>query len=240
MESQRCARHTPRAQRAPPNFEHAKGPVTLPKIRVNAWITHKFRVLCPCSTGRRRHCARTAYEKMNRSPRWFGGTFPALLFRMCCVSTAYQWRMGGAHAAHMAHEWQCYCVWRRAWEPDNCVSTAQVAYAQRTAYVRAPINAILRRMAGVCTAYGLRTCRTYKYSPFFFAESFYLRGGKGENCECDRESKCHALIQSADEEAEGEIRRHKTRPLLMRHRFGLQFRCMHPMTRTSRVMLKTL
>ena len=62
VESQRCARHTPRAQRAPPNFEHAKGPVTLPKIRVNAWITHKFRVLCPCSTGRRRHCARTAYE----------------------------------------------------------------------------------------------------------------------------------------------------------------------------------
>ena len=167
---------------------------------------------------------------MNRyavgSPRWFGGTFPALLFRMCCVSTAYQWRMGGAHAAHMAHEWQCYCVWRRAWEPDNCVSTAQVAYAQRTAYVRAPINAILRRMAGVCTAYGLRTCRTYKYSPSFFAESFYLRGSKGENCECDRESKCHALIQSADEEAEaeGEIRRHKTRPLLMRHRFGLQFK----------------
>ena len=69
----------------------------------------------PCSTGRRCHCARTAYGKMNiyavRSPRWFGGTCPALLFRMYCVSTAYQWRMGDAHAAHMAHEWRCHCVW---------------------------------------------------------------------------------------------------------------------------------
>ena len=159
-----------------------------------------------------------------------GATISHVL-RINCVSMAHGWCTCGA---------QCYCVWRRAWEPDNCVSTAQVAYAQRTAYVRAPINAILRRMAGVCTAYGLRTCRTYKYSPFFFAESFYLRGSKGENGECDRESKCHALIQSADKEAEGEIRRHKTRPLLMRHRFGLQLRCMHPTTRSSRVMLKTL
>ena len=51
---------------------------------------------------------------------------------MCCVWTAYQWRMDYAHVAHMTHEWRCHCVWCRVGEPDNCVSTAQVAYAQRT------------------------------------------------------------------------------------------------------------
>ena len=121
--------------------------------------------LCPCSTGRRCHGAHTAYEKNNRyaarSPRWFGGTSPALLFRMCCVSTAYQWRMGDAHAAY---EWRCHCVWCRAWELDHCVFTAQVAYAQRTSHERAAVNAILWRMAGVCIAHGLRTCRTYEYT----------------------------------------------------------------------------
>ena len=86
------------------------------------------------ATGRRCHGAHTAYEKNNRyaarSPRWFGGTSPALLFRMCCVSTAFQWRMGNAHAAHLAYEWRCHCVWCRVWELDNCVFTAQVAYAR--------------------------------------------------------------------------------------------------------------
>ena len=133
--------------------------------------------MCSCSTGRRCHSARTAYEKMNRyaakSPRRFGGTSPALPFRMCCVSTAYRWRMGDAHAAHMAYEWRCHCVWCRVWELDHCVFTAQVAYAQRTSHVRAAVNAILWRMAGVCTAHGLRTCRTYKYI------SLYV------SCECD-------------------------------------------------------
>ena len=124
--------------------------------------------LCLCSTGRRCHGAHTAYEKNNRyaarSPRWCGGTSPALLFRMCCVSTAYQWRMGDAHAAHMAYEWRCHCVWCRVWELDHCVFTAQVAYAQRTSHERAAVNAILWRMAGVCIAHGLRTCRTYEYT----------------------------------------------------------------------------
>ena len=66
-----------------------------------------------CSTGRRCHCARMAYVRnneqirSNRSPIWFGGTSSALLFRMCCVSVAYQWRMGDAHAAHMAHKGPC-------------------------------------------------------------------------------------------------------------------------------------
>ena len=87
------------------------------------------------------------YEKMNRyaakSPRWFDGTSPVLLFRMCCVSTAYRWRMGDAHAAHMAHEWRCHCVWCRVLELDHCVFTAQVAYAQHTSHIRAAINAIL-------------------------------------------------------------------------------------------------
>ena len=91
-------------------------------------------------------------------------TSPALLFRMCCVSTAYQWRMGDAHAAHMAYEWRCHCVWSRVWELDHCVFTAQVAYAQRTCHEGAAVNAILWRMAGVCTAHGLRTCQTYEYT----------------------------------------------------------------------------
>ena len=126
------------------------------------------RILCPCFTDRRCHGAHTAYEKINRyaarSPRWFGGTSPAPLFRMCCVSTAYQWRMGDAHAAHIAYEWRCHCVWCRVWELDHCVFTAQVAYAQRTSHERAAVNAILWRMTGVCTAHGLRTCRTYEYT----------------------------------------------------------------------------
>ena len=86
-----------------------------------------------------------------RSPRWFGGTSSALLFRMCCVSTAYRWRMGDAHATHMAYEWRFHCVWCRVWELDHCVFTAQVAYARRTSHVRAAVNAIRWRMAGVCT-----------------------------------------------------------------------------------------
>ena len=49
---------------------------------------------------------------------------------------------GGAYAAHMAHEWQCYCIWQGAWEPDY-VSTVQAEYAQHTAHVRAAINMIL-------------------------------------------------------------------------------------------------
>ena len=126
--------------------------------------------LCPCSTGRRCHGARMAYVKINRyavrSLRWFGGTSPVLLFRMCCVSTAYQWRMGDAHAAHMAYEWRCHCVWCRVWEPDHCVSTAQVAYAQRTSHVRAAIKAVLWCMVGVCTAHGLRICLTCKYTSY--------------------------------------------------------------------------
>ena len=133
--------------------------------------------LCPCSTGRRCHGARTAYEKNNRyaarSPRWFGGISPVLLFRMSCVSTAYGWRMDDAHAAHMAYEWRCHCVWCRVWELDHCVFTVQVAHTQRTSHVRAAVNAILWRMAGVCTAHELRTCRTYKYT------STYV------SCECD-------------------------------------------------------
>ena len=95
------------------------------------------------------HDARTAYVKMNRyalrSLRWFGGTFPALLFLMRCVSAAYQWHMGDAHAAHMAYEWRCHCLWCRVWDPDHCVTTVQVAYAQQTFHVRTtmagePIN----------------------------------------------------------------------------------------------------
>ena len=59
--------------------------------------------LCPFSTGRRCHSARTAYEKMNRyaarTPRRFGGTSPALLFRMHinCVSMAHGWCTCGAY-----------------------------------------------------------------------------------------------------------------------------------------------
>ena len=137
--------------------------------------------LCPCSTGRRCHSASAAYEKMNRYavglPRWFGGTSPALLFRMCCVSTTYRWRKGDAHAAHMAYEWRCHCASCRVWELDHCVFMTQVACAQRTSHVRAVVNAILWRMVGVCTAHGLRTCRTYKYT------SLYV------SCGCDI-SKC--------------------------------------------------
>ena len=102
----------------------------------------------------RRSCGVRKNEQIrSRSPRWFGGTSPALVSCMCCVSTTYQWRMGDAHAAHMAYERRCHCVWCRVWEPDHCVSTAQVAYAQRTPHVRAAINAILWRMAGVWRAY---------------------------------------------------------------------------------------
>ena len=94
----------------------------------------------------------TAYEKMNRyaarSP-WFGGTSPALLFRMCCVSTAYRWRMGNAHAAHMTYGWRCHCVCCRVWELDHGVFTVQVACAQRTSHVRSAVNAILWRMMGM-------------------------------------------------------------------------------------------
>ena len=110
-------------------------------------------------------------RKMNsyavRSPRGFGGTSPALLLRTCCVSTEFQWRMGDAHVAHMAHEWRCYCVWCRVWQPYHCVSTAQVAYAQHTSHVRAAINAILWRTRSVCTAHWLRTCGTYKYTSLY-------------------------------------------------------------------------
>ena len=61
-----------------------------------------------------------------RSPRWFGGTspVPVLLFRMCCVSTAYRWRMGDAHATHMAYEWRCHCAWCRVHE------NLTIAYSQ--------------------------------------------------------------------------------------------------------------
>ena len=104
---------------------------------------------------------------MNRyavgSPRWFGGTSPALLFCMCCVSTAYQWSMGDAHAAHKAHEWRCRRTWCRVWEPDHCVSTAQVSYAQHTSHIPA------RGDQRDSTAYDgrmYRTCRTYKYTSF--------------------------------------------------------------------------
>ena len=126
---------------------------------------------CPCSTDRQCHCARTAYEKMKRyavrSLRWFDGTSPELLFCMCCVPTTYQWHMGAAHAVHLANEWQCHCVWCRIWEPDQCISTAQVAYAQHTSHERVAINAILWSMASVCTAHGRRTCRTYKYTSLY-------------------------------------------------------------------------
>ena len=129
--------------------------------------------LCPCSTGRRCHGARTAYEKMNRyavrSPRWFGGTSPALLFHMCCVSTAYQWRMGDAHVAHMAHDWRCHCLWCRVWEPDHWVSPVQVAYTQGTSHILAAINAIIWRTVGICTVHGLPTCRTYKHTLYMWA-----------------------------------------------------------------------
>ena len=111
---------------------------------------------------------RRSYKKMNRyavrSPRWFGGTSPVLLFRMCCISTAYQWRMGDTHAAHMTYEWRCHCIWCHVREPNLCVSMAQVAYTQRTSHIGAAINVILWRMAGVCTAHGLRTCRTCKHT----------------------------------------------------------------------------
>ena len=125
-----------------------------------------FSILCPCSTGRRPHGAHSVYKNMNRyavrSLRWFGGTSPALLLCMCCVSTADQGHMGDAHAAHFAHEWWCHCIWCRVWEPDHYVSTPQVVYAQRTSHVCAAIIAILWRMTGMCTVHGLHTCRTNK------------------------------------------------------------------------------
>ena len=135
-------------------------------VSIPTLFRYQDTILCPCSTGRRCHGARTAYEKMNRytarSPRRFGGTFPALLFCMRCVSTAYRWCMGDAHAVHMAYEWRCHCIWCRLWELDHCVFMAQVAYAQRTSDVRAAVNTILWCTAGICTAHGLRMCRTYK------------------------------------------------------------------------------
>ena len=123
-------------------------------------------ILCPCSTGRRCHGARTAYEKMNRyaarSPRRFGGTSLALLFRMCCVSTAYLWRMNGdATAYDVAYENLTIGYSRRKWRMHSVHPT------------RAAVNAILWRVAGACTAHGLRTCRTYQYT------SLYM------SCECD-------------------------------------------------------
>ena len=114
-----------------------------------------------------------------RSPRSFAGTAPVLLFCMCCVSTAYQWRMGNVHAELMAYEWRCHCVCCRVWELDHGVFTVQVACAQHIYHVRASVNAILWRMVGVCIAHGLHTCRNNKYTSFLFYVS----------CDCDV-SKC--------------------------------------------------
>ena len=62
--------------------------------------------LCFCSTGQRCHCSQKAHKKLNRyavrSPRWFGGAYPVLLFRMCCASMAHRRRTCGVYGAWMA------------------------------------------------------------------------------------------------------------------------------------------
>ena len=68
----------------------------------------------------------------------------------CVAYQLYQWRIGDAHAAHMAYEWRWHCVWCRVWELDHCVFTAQVAYAQRTSHERAGVwRAYVQRMGCV-------------------------------------------------------------------------------------------
>ena len=135
---------------------------------------------------------------------------------------------GNATAYGVAHENRIIAYPQRKWR----MHSVQPTYARRSTRFYGVWRAYAKRMGCIHAA--------PRNTAHFFVESFYRRDSKGENCECDRESKCHALIQSADEEAEGEIRQHKTRPLLMRHSFGLQLRYMHPTTRTCRVMLKTL
>ena len=83
-------------------------------------------------------------------------------YYFACV--VYQLRINDTWVTHMRRIWRMNgdaTAYDVAYE-NHCVFTVQVAYAQRTSHERAAVNAILWRMAGVCTAHGLRTCRTYE------------------------------------------------------------------------------
>ena len=73
------------------------------------------------------------------------------------ITSSHVFRIYGVPMVHgwltwrMTHEWRRHCVWCSVWETDHCVSMAQVARAQRTSHVCAAINAILWRLAGLCT-----------------------------------------------------------------------------------------
>ena len=98
-----------------------------------------------CSTGQRCHGARRAYQKMNkyavRSPRLFGGTSLALLFHMCCVSTAYQRHMSISCAGVAINQVWAACI--RVWAAIIRI---------RAAYTPRMLGAV-----GVCNAFLLCT-----------------------------------------------------------------------------------
>ena len=74
--------------------------------------------------------AHTAYEKIDRyaarSPRWFGGTSPAPLFRMCCVST--ELRINDAWVTHM---WRIWRMNGDATPYDGAYENLTIAYSRR-------------------------------------------------------------------------------------------------------------
>ena len=133
---------------------------------INIFLFH----LSPCSTGRRCHCARMAYGKMNiyavRSPRWFGGTSPALLFRMCfnCVSMANVWRTCCAYGAWMTMP---LCMMSRmiTWILRiHGASGVCMAYISSTRGDQLDSTAYGGRMYSAWAAY---TRRTSKYTSFY-------------------------------------------------------------------------